>query len=64
VTAEVLGGQLLGLENGDLGDNTPYSSYTRSTLAGRLIAFVRPGAATSVVLSSPGLPDVRLECIS
>jgi len=62
VTAQVYGGELLGLENGDLGDNTPYSSNARSTLAGRLIVFVRPGAAAAVVLSSPGLPDVRLEC--
>lgn len=62
VTVDVQGGDLLGLENGDLGDNTPYSSNARTTLAGRLIVFVRPGAAAVVVLSSPGLPEVRLEC--
>ena len=64
MTAKVHDGELLGLENGDLGDNTPYSSNARSTLAGRLVVFVRPGAAGTVVLSSPGLPDVRLECNS
>ena len=64
VTAEVDGGELLGLENGDLGDNTPYTANRRRTLDGRLIVFVRPGAKATVRLSSPGLPDVRMECSS
>ena len=42
VTVSVSGpGVLLGLENGDLADNTPYSEPVRSTLDGRLIAYVR-----------------------
>ena len=61
VTVEVEGGELLGLENGDLTDSTPYAANGRSTLHGRLIVFVRPGAQATVVLSSSGLPDVRLE---
>ncbi len=64
VTAEVDGGELLGLENGDLSDNTPYTANRRRTLDGRVIVFVRPGAKATVLLSSPGLPDVRLECFS
>ncbi|MEV5070761.1 beta-galactosidase [Microbacterium sp. LMI12-1-1.1] len=62
VTAEVRDGELLGLENGDLTDDTAYSVPRRRTLDGRLILFVRSGGAVTVVLSSPGLPDVRMEC--
>lgn len=61
VTAEVLGGELLGLENGDLSDNTPYTANHRRTLDGRVIVFVRPDEQATVLLSSPGLPAVRLE---
>lgn len=61
VTAVVDGGALLGLENGDLSDNTPYTANRRRTLDGRLIVFVQPGASAILTLSSPGLPDVRME---
>ncbi len=64
VTAEVHGGELLGLENGDLGDDTAYTADRRRTVAGRVMVFVRPGAKATVVLRSPGLPDVRMECHS
>ena len=64
VTIEVDGGELLGLENGDLGDNTPYTANRRQTLDGRVIVFVRPETTATVSLSSPGLPDVRMECSS
>lgn len=62
VTAEVDGGELLGLENGDLADDTPYTTNERRTLDGRLIVYVRPGTKATVLLSAPGLPDVRMEC--
>jgi beta-galactosidase len=62
VTVEVDGGALLGLENGDLSDNTPYTQPWRRTLDGRLIVFVRPSGRTSVRLSGPDFPDVRVEC--
>ena len=62
VTAGVDGGELLGLENGDLSDNTPYAAQGRRTLDGRVIVFVRPSGRTIVQLSAPGLPDVRVEC--
>lgn len=62
VSAEVEGGELLGLENGDLSDNTPYSTRQRRTLDGRVIVFVRPDGPTTVRLSAPGLPDVRVDC--
>ncbi|MDR0958928.1 MAG: hypothetical protein LBM23_00965 [Propionibacteriaceae bacterium] len=58
VSAEVTGGRLLGLENGDLADTTPYRDNRRSTMEGRLIAYVECGAATELRLSSEGLPDV------
>jgi hypothetical protein len=61
VTAVVDGGALLGLENGDLSDNTPYTADRRRTLDGRLIVFVQSGASATLTLSSPGLPDVRME---
>ncbi|MFC7624802.1 glycoside hydrolase family 2 TIM barrel-domain containing protein [Microlunatus sp. GCM10028923] len=57
VTAEVDGGELLGLDNGDLSDTTPYRSDRRSTLDGMLIAYVR-GAGATVTLRAEGLPDL------
>ena len=62
VSVEVSGGDLLGLENGDLADNTPYAARSRRSYEGRLIVFVRPSADTSVRISAPGLPDVRVTC--
>lgn len=62
VTVEVAGGELLGLENGDLADNTSYALPQRRTLDGRLMVFVRSGGPATVRLSAPGLPDTRLEC--
>lgn len=42
LTVKVEGsGQLAGLENGNLGDVTPYCQNSRSTFGGRLLAFVR-----------------------
>lgn len=44
ITVRVSGdAELLGLENGKGNDLTPYSSNTRSTDAGRMIAYVRAG---------------------
>jgi beta-galactosidase len=62
VTADVEGGDLLGLESGDLADNTPYSSTSRSTFDGRLVVFVRCSQRTIVRLSAPGLEQVTIEC--
>ena len=61
VTVDVQGGKLLGIENGDLSDNTPYATSTRRSMDGRLIVFVRTSGPTTVVLTSPGLPEVRIE---
>ena len=44
-------GVLLGLENGNLADNTPYSAHTRTTLHGRLIAYVRRTGSGSISVS-------------
>jgi beta-galactosidase/beta-glucuronidase len=62
VTVQVEGGELLGIENGDLADNTSYASPRRRTFDGRLIVFVRPGGRAIVRLSAPGLPDVDVAC--
>ncbi|GAA2608413.1 glycoside hydrolase family 2 TIM barrel-domain containing protein [Paractinoplanes durhamensis] len=61
VTAEVSGGDLLGLDNGDLGDPTPYPQPSRCTHDGRVIVYVRGGPSTVVTLSAPGVADVRLD---
>ncbi|HEY9324207.1 MAG TPA: glycoside hydrolase family 2 TIM barrel-domain containing protein [Agromyces sp.] len=68
VSVEVDGGELRGIENGDLADNAPYSSTSRRTLDGRLIVFVRtpPSSdetrqSTTVTLTATGLPVVRVE---
>ena len=63
VTVQVSGpGVLKGLENGNLGDNTPYTSCSRSMLDGRLIAYIqRTGSGTvTVKVSSEGLPEAQL----
>ncbi len=41
ITAEVEGLELLGLENGDIADCTSYTSLSRMTRHGRLVAYVR-----------------------
>ncbi len=62
IAVEVEDGELLGIENGDLDDNTRYTTPQRRTFDGRLIVFVRPGERTVVRLRAEGLPDVRVEC--
>jgi beta-galactosidase len=62
ISVEAEGGTLLGLENGDLSDNTPYRTSRRRTLDGRLIVFVRSTGATTVRLRAAGLPDVTVPC--
>jgi hypothetical protein len=57
VEASVEGGELLGLENGDLADNTPYATDARVTKDGRLVVFVRPHGPVSVRLRADGLAD-------
>lgn len=59
ITAAVDGGELLGLDNGDLSDTTPYRAEHRSTSDGMLIAYVRGDGAT-VTLRATGLPDLVL----
>jgi hypothetical protein len=62
VTAEVTGGNLLGLENGDLADNTAYTAPYRRTLDGRVVVFVQADGSAKLRLSALGLPDVEVEC--
>jgi hypothetical protein len=61
VSAEVDGGELLGLENGDLADSTPYRSPYRRTFDGRIAVFVGADATATVRLEVPGLPAVSLQ---
>ena len=51
ITAEVIGGTLLGLENGDLADLTPYCESHRKTHNGRLIVYVKPKEEVKVCIS-------------
>ncbi|MBO0981689.1 glycoside hydrolase family 2 TIM barrel-domain containing protein [Microbacterium sp. SD291] len=57
VEASVEGGELLGLENGDLADVTAYALPQRRTLDGRLIVFVLCDGPASVRLRAEGLED-------
>ncbi|MBK7819986.1 MAG: beta-galactosidase [Tessaracoccus sp.] len=60
VTAVVENGTLLGLENGDLADNTPYGSSSRRTLDARLVVFVRGDDSTTLHLAADGLATLTL----
>lgn len=60
VEASVEGGELLGLENGDLADVTAYALPQRRTMDGRLIVFVRAAGTASVLLRAEGLEDARV----
>ncbi|WP_232549055.1 glycoside hydrolase family 2 TIM barrel-domain containing protein [Propioniciclava soli] len=59
VRAVVEGGELLGLENGDLADATGYARAERSTHDGRLLAYVR-GEDVELTLQADGLSDLAL----
>lgn len=63
VSVEVEGGELLGIENGDLADTTPYTETSRSTHDGRLVVYVRCDGPAQVRLSAPGLPSATVECV-
>jgi beta-galactosidase len=60
ISATVEGGELLGVENGDLSDNTRYCAERR-TFDGRVVVFVRRNGPAIVRLSAPGLPEVRVD---
>ena len=62
ISAEVEGGELLGIENGDLSDNTPYATQQRRTHDGRLVVFVRADGAATVRLRASDLTEVRIAC--
>lgn len=63
IHAGVLGGTLVGLENGDIADVTDYSLPFRRTRNGRLLVLVRKeeeDGACTLILSSPDLPECRV----
>ena len=55
VWAEVTGGILLGMENGDLADLTPYNENHRKTKDARLILYVKPKDDAEVWIKCPAL---------
>lgn len=61
LTVEVGGGELLGIESGDLGDITPYNVPARRSFDGRAVVFIRAAGPASLHISAPGLPEVRME---
>lgn len=61
VTAESADGRLLGLENGDLADVTPYSRPQRSTFEGRLMVFARSGDGAAMRVSAAGVDPVTVQ---
>ncbi|WP_055048342.1 glycoside hydrolase family 2 [Devosia sp. A16] len=60
VAAEATGAQLLFLESGDLGDNTPYAVRERRSFEGRLIVFVRADGPAALRLRAAGLPELEI----
>lgn len=60
VTVSVEGSELLGVENGDLSDNTRYGAERR-TFDGRVVVFVRGNGPMIVRLNAPGLPEARVD---
>ncbi|MCL2478716.1 MAG: DUF4982 domain-containing protein [Treponema sp.] len=64
VTAKIEGGaQILGLDNGDPGDLTPFHAAERKMLAGRLLCIIRgmEKGSTRLTLSSAGMNDAVLD---
>ncbi|MFT3888738.1 MAG: glycoside hydrolase family 2 TIM barrel-domain containing protein [Arachnia sp.] len=61
VSAAVEGGTLLGLENGDLGDNTPYSEPARRTREARLLAYVRAGEQAALRVTAEGVGECVID---
>lgn len=49
-TVMVSGGEIMGLENGDLADCTSYTGHSRKTNEGRLIVYVRKNGSDNVTL--------------
>lgn len=60
IAAEVEGGRLLFLENGDLSDNTSYAVRERRSFEGQVIAFVEATGPATLRLKAPGVPEVEV----
>lgn len=62
ITLRVSGGKLIGMESGDIEDDTPYFSDTRRSFRGHLIAYVRRNGDSRIEAetSSPGLHPALL----
>ncbi|WP_203567720.1 glycoside hydrolase family 2 TIM barrel-domain containing protein [Aestuariimicrobium ganziense] len=61
VAVEVDGGTLLGIDNGELTDTTPYRSTSRRSHEGRLVVYARGAGAVQVTLRPAGLDEVVLQ---
>lgn len=65
IHVHVSGGELLGLESGDLRDDTDYTSDVRSSHTGHLIVFVRkdhPDRPITVSAECDELAAARITC--
>ncbi|MDR1599545.1 MAG: beta galactosidase jelly roll domain-containing protein [Oscillospiraceae bacterium] len=59
VSVSVSGGELLGLDSGDLSDNTPYTLHRRRSFEGRLVVYVIPvEEKASVLIRADGAGEV------
>ncbi|WP_167954961.1 glycoside hydrolase family 2 TIM barrel-domain containing protein [Anaerosporobacter faecicola] len=64
ITAEVQGvGELLGLENGNLSDNTSYTEDARMTLNGHLLVYIRRNGLGNIrlLVKAEGMRDEKVE---
>lgn len=62
VDVAVSGGDLLGIDSGDLSDTTPCRATRRRTFGGRLLVHVR-GTRPTLTLRASGLTPTTLECV-
>lgn len=63
INVTVENGNLLGIENGDLADNTSYAASYRRAYQGKLLAYIKPDPTeeTLVKFSTPGFADKTIE---
>ncbi len=57
VRVKVQGGELLGLDNGNSADNTPYQQDTRGMFSGKLLAVIRRDAGQELQVSAEFVTD-------
>ncbi len=63
VMFEAVNGEIIGIENGDIADLTPYASLTRKTRHGRMIVYVRAGSLPGEMLLSAARTGVTVKIV-